>query len=57
MPAADWLDHVEPGYNYRLSEMACALGRVQLSRIEEMLALRRQAAERYDALLARHSRP
>jgi perosamine synthetase len=47
----DWLDQIEPGYNYRLSELACAMGRVQLRRIEEMLALRRQAAERYDALL------
>ena len=28
--SVDWLDHVEPGYNYRLSELACALGRVQL---------------------------
>ena len=50
-PVHDWLDHAEPGYNYRLSELACALGRVQLSRIAEMLALRRAAAERYDALL------
>ena len=50
--SVDWLDHVEPGYNYRLSELACALGRVQLQRIDEILALRRQAAERYDALLA-----
>jgi perosamine synthetase len=48
----DWLDQVEPGYNYRLSELACALGRVQLRRIDEILALRRQAAERYDVLLA-----
>ena len=48
----DWLDHAEPGYNYRLSELACALGRVQLSRIEEMLARRQAAAERYDALLS-----
>jgi perosamine synthetase len=47
----EWLDLVETGYNYRLSELACALGRVQLSRIEEILALRRAAAERYDALL------
>jgi len=46
-----WLDCVEPGYNYRLPEMACALGRVQLRRIAEMLALRRQAAERYDTFL------
>ena len=42
----------EPGYNYRLSELACALGRIQLRRIDDILALRRQAAERYDALLA-----
>jgi perosamine synthetase len=47
----DWLDYDEAGYNYRLSELACALGRVQLSRIDEMLALRRAAAERYDRLL------
>ena len=51
-PNADWLDHAEPGYNYRISELACALGRVQLQRIDEILALRRRAAERYDALLA-----
>lgn len=51
-PGADWLDHAEPGYNYRLSELACALGRVQLGRIAEMLSLRQQAAERYHALLA-----
>jgi perosamine synthetase len=49
--SADWLDQIEPGYNYRLPELACALGRVQLRRIEPMLAQRRQAAERYDALL------
>lgn len=48
----DWLDHAESGYNYRLSEMACALGRVQLSRLNQMLALREAAARRYDALLA-----
>jgi perosamine synthetase len=49
--SGDWLDYAEPGYNYRLSELACALGRVQLSRIGEMLALRQAAAQRYDALL------
>jgi len=48
---AGWLDHVEPGYNYRLSDLACALGRVQLSRIGEILGLRQAAAERYHALL------
>jgi len=50
-PSRDWLDHGEVGYNYRLSELACALGRVQLGRIEEMLAQRKAAAERYNALL------
>jgi perosamine synthetase len=46
-----WLDHAEPGYNYRLSDIACALGRIQLSRIGEILALRHAAAERYHSLL------
>jgi perosamine synthetase len=50
-PSGDWLDHGEMGYNYRLSELACALGRVQLGRIGQMLSLRREAAVRYDALL------
>ncbi len=48
---ADWLDHHEHGYNYRLSELACALGRVQLRRLPEMLTLRRAAARRYLELL------
>jgi len=48
----DWLNHAEPGYNYRLSDIACALGRVQLSRIDELLSMRRAAAQRYQTLLA-----
>jgi perosamine synthetase len=51
-PGSGWLDHADIGYNYRLTDLACALGRVQLSRIHEILALRRAAAERYQALLA-----
>jgi len=47
----NWFEHVEIGYNYRLSELACALGRVQLGRIGEILLLRRAVAERYNALL------
>jgi len=49
--STDWLHHPDIGFNYRLSDIACALGRVQLSRIEEILSLRRAAAERYHALL------
>jgi dTDP-4-amino-4,6-dideoxygalactose transaminase len=52
-PFSAWLDHAEPGYNYRLSELACALGRVQLNRLDQMLSLREAAARRYDELLAR----
>jgi perosamine synthetase len=49
--ADNWLHHPDIGFNYRLSDIACALGRVQLSRIGEILALRRAAAERYHSLL------
>jgi len=48
----DWLDHSEPGFNYRLSELACALGRVQLARLADILQLRNAAAQRYDNLLS-----
>jgi len=50
--SGEWLDHAEIGYNYRISDLSCALGRVQLGRIDEILALRRAAAERYHALLS-----
>lgn len=49
---SNWFEHAEIGYNYRLSELAAALGRVQLGRIDEILAMRRAAAERYQNLLA-----
>ncbi len=51
VPSGDWLDHAEAGFNYRLSELACALGRVQLGRIGEILARRETVAERYSGLL------
>ena len=50
--AEDWLQHPDIGFNYRLSDIACALGRVQLSRIDEILTLRRAAAQRYHVLLS-----
>ena len=51
-PDMDWLDHDRLGYNYRLSDLACALGLVQLGRLEEMLAGRARVAERYREALA-----
>jgi len=49
---AGWLAHERLGYNYRLSDINCALGIVQLSRIDEIKAKRRQVAEWYRQMLA-----
>ena len=45
---------VELGYNYRLTDVAAALGRAQLDRLEEWLARRRHLAARYLDRLAGH---
>lgn len=42
-----WLAHERLGYNYRLSDINCALGIVQLSRINEIVAKRRRVADMY----------
>jgi perosamine synthetase len=42
-----WLQHERLGYNYRLSDINCALGIGQLSRLEDMIARRRAVAEWY----------
>lgn len=42
-----WLAHDRLGYNYRLSDINCALGIVQLSRIEEFVAKRENVAKMY----------
>jgi perosamine synthetase len=46
-----WLAHERLGYNYRLSDINCALGLSQLGRLDEILALRRRVAGFYDAAL------
>ena len=46
-PDMDWLDHDRLGFNYRLSDIACAIGLAQLARLDEMLAARRRLAQRY----------
>jgi dTDP-4-amino-4,6-dideoxygalactose transaminase len=45
-------EHTEIGYNYRLSNILAALGRAQLSRLDEMIKRRRIWRERYRDLLA-----
>jgi perosamine synthetase len=47
-----WLEHVRLGYNYRLDDIAAAIGIGQLEKLDEILALRSQVAARYDELLA-----
>ena len=47
----DWFEHTELGFNYRLSDIACALGSSQLGRIEAILARRAAVAGHYDERL------
>ena len=42
-----WLDHDRLGFNYRLSDIACALGLAQLERLDGLLAARGRVAACY----------
>ncbi|RXR30404.1 DegT/DnrJ/EryC1/StrS family aminotransferase [Sphingobium fluviale] len=42
----------EPGFNYRMTDLQASIGRVQLSRLDEIVAERRSLAARYAELLA-----
>jgi dTDP-4-amino-4,6-dideoxygalactose transaminase len=44
-----WYEHVDIGYNYRLSNVLAALGRAQLSRLDDMIARRREIRKLYAA--------
>ncbi len=46
-----WLCHERLGYNYRLSDVAAALGLAQLGRLDEILGRRSRTAARYDQRL------
>jgi perosamine synthetase len=50
----DWFEHTEFGYNYRLSEINCALGVEQLRRIEAILERRAAIAAEYQRRLGNH---
>ena len=51
-PDMGWLDHDRLGFNYRLSDIASAVGLAQLDRLDEMLAGRSRVAALYRELLA-----
>jgi dTDP-4-amino-4,6-dideoxygalactose transaminase len=52
--AADmgWLDHGGLGFNYRLSDLAAALGVAQIEKLDSMLADRERVAALYEGALA-----
>ncbi len=51
-PDMGWLDHDRLGFNYRLSDIACALGLAQLERLDQLLAARAKVADLYRAALS-----
>jgi perosamine synthetase len=51
-PDMGWLDHDRLGFNYRLSDLACALGVAQVARLDDMLAARAAVAGLYSEGLA-----
>ncbi len=51
-PDMGWLDHDRLGFNYRLSDIACALGLAQLERLDALLDGRARVAALYRQALA-----
>ena len=49
---SEWFEHTQLGYNYRLSDVNCALGIAQLKRLESILHQRETAARKYNERLA-----
>ena len=47
-----WFHHVRLGFNYRWTDVQAAIGIGQLEKLDRLLALRAEAAERYNRLLA-----
>jgi len=45
--AGSWLSHERLGYNYRLSEIAAAMGVAQMRRLKQLVAARRAVANLY----------
>lgn len=47
LPQGSWLRHERLGYNYRLGELAAALGVAQMQRFDELIAKRQRVARAY----------
>jgi perosamine synthetase len=46
--------YVDVGYNYRLSDIAAAVGVAQMGRLDQIVAARQRVSECYDAAFAQH---
>jgi perosamine synthetase len=51
-PDMGWLDHAGLGFNYRLSDVAAAIGLAQVEKLDRLLAARARIAEIYAERLA-----
>ncbi|HEX8207805.1 MAG TPA: DegT/DnrJ/EryC1/StrS family aminotransferase, partial [Solirubrobacteraceae bacterium] len=51
-PDMGWLDHDRLGFNYRMTDLQCALGIAQLERVRDMMAGRERVAAQYREALA-----
>jgi perosamine synthetase len=51
-PDMGWLDHDRLGFNYRLSDVHCALGLAQMERLDDLLAGRARVAALYGEALS-----
>ncbi len=49
----DWLDHDRLGFNYRMSDVAAAIGVAQVEKLDRMLADRERVAGLYEMALSR----
>ncbi len=49
--SSEWFEHIELGFNYRLSDINCALGIEQLKRLDFILNQRESAARKYQERL------
>jgi perosamine synthetase len=54
--SGEWFQHEELGYNYRISELNCALGASQLQRLETIIERREAVAREYHHRLQTESR-
>lgn len=50
--AFEFYEHVDLGYNYRLSNVLAAIGRAQIARLPEMIAIRKQWRKRYEDIFS-----